>query len=121
MWNDIVDFEPVQRFAFGQVLLLGDAAHATTPNMVQGACQAIEGAAILGKTMSQHSDPVAAFRAFEQKRLKRTALIVNRSWTLGKVAQLQNPVLASLRNLAMRLVPESMNERQVRELLDVDF
>lgn len=121
LWNDIVDFEPVQQFAFGQVLLLGDAAHATTPNMGQGACQAIEGAAILGKTMSQHLDPVAAFRAFEQKRLKRTALIVNRSWTLGKIAQLQNPVLASLRNLAMRLLPDSMNERQVRELLDVDF
>jgi 2-polyprenyl-6-methoxyphenol hydroxylase-like FAD-dependent oxidoreductase len=121
LWNDIIDFPPVQRFAFDRVLLLGDAAHATTPNMGQGACQAIEGAAILGKTLAQENDVEAAFKTFEQKRLKRTALIVNRSWSLGKIAQLKNPLAVGLRNFAFRLVPDSMNERQVRALLDVDF
>ncbi|MCF8245861.1 MAG: FAD-dependent monooxygenase [Saprospiraceae bacterium] len=121
LWNDILDFSPVKNFAFDRVLLLGDAAHATTPNMGQGACQAIEGAVILGKTLAKIADPQAAFQAFEQVRLKRTALIVNRSWQLGKLAQLANPVLAALRNGVFRLVPDQMNERQVKELLDVEF
>ncbi len=121
LWNDIIDFAPVNQFAFDRVLLLGDAAHATTPNMGQGACQAIEGAAKLGKTIAQHSEITAAFKLFEQKRLKRTALIVNRSWTLGKLAQLENPILSKIRDFAFRMVPDRMNERQVRALLDVEI
>jgi 2-polyprenyl-6-methoxyphenol hydroxylase-like FAD-dependent oxidoreductase len=121
LWNDIIDFAPVKQFAFKRVLLLGDAGHATTPNMGQGACQAIEGAAILGSIMAKCPDTEAAFRDFEQVRLKRTSWIVNRSWQLGKIAQLRNPILAGLRNSLMRLVPDSVNERQVRDLLAVHF
>lgn len=121
LWNDIIDFSPVKKFAFNRVLLLGDAAHATTPNMGQGACQAIEGAVILGKTLARIADPQVAFQAFEQVRLKRTSLIVNRSWQLGKLAQMESPILAGLRNFAFRLVPDSMNERQVKELLDIAY
>jgi hypothetical protein len=40
---------------------------------------------------------------------------------LGKIAQLANPLLARLRNMLMRLVPESMNERQVKALLEVEY
>jgi len=121
IWNDIIDFPPIKRFAFDRVLLLGDAAHATTPNMGQGACQAIEGAVILGKTLAKISEPAEAFQAFERKRLKRTALIVNRSWTLGKLAQMDNPLAIGLRNFVFRMMPDSMNERQVKALLDVEF
>jgi 2-polyprenyl-6-methoxyphenol hydroxylase-like FAD-dependent oxidoreductase len=121
LWNDIIDFAPVKQFAFRRVLLLGDAAHATTPNMGQGACQAIEGAAILGKTMAAVTDPEAAFRTFEQKRLKRTALIVNRSRQLGRLGQLANPLAVRLRNMAFRMMPDAMSERQVRTLLNVEF
>lgn len=121
LWNDIIDFAPVKQFAFKRVLLLGDAGHATTPNMGQGACQAIEGAAILGSILAKATDIEAAFRDFEQVRLKRTSWVVNRSWQLGKIAQLRNPFLAGFRNSLMRLVPESVNERQVRDLLAVRF
>ncbi|MBI1225052.1 MAG: monooxygenase [Bacteroidetes bacterium] len=121
LWNDIIDFSPVKKFAFDRVLLLGDAAHATTPNMGQGACQAIEGAVILGKTLARIADPKLAFQAFEQVRMQRTTQIVNRSWQLGKLAQMANPVLASLRNFALRLAPDSMSERQVKELLEVAY
>lgn len=121
LWNDILDFSPVKKFAFNRVLLLGDAAHATTPNMGQGACQAIEGAIVLGKTLARIADPKLAFQAFEQLRLPRTAQIVNRSWALGKIAQLHNPYLAKLRNSVMRLVPQQVNEKQVKDLLAVEF
>lgn len=121
LWNDIIDLKPIPRFAFGNIVLIGDAAHATTPNMGQGACQAIEDAVILVDELALHDDPALAFAAFESRRLKRTHYIVNNSWTLGKIAQWSNPLLVSLRNSLFRLIPESANERQLKTVLEVDF
>lgn len=121
IWNDIIDLKPVNRFAFGNIVLIGDAAHATTPNLGQGACQAIEDAVILADELDKHADPAAAFAAFERRRLERTRFIVNTSWRLGKIAQVSHPWLVALRNALFRLVPESVNERQLRALLTVDF
>jgi len=91
LWNDIIDLKPISRFAFGNIVLIGDAAHATTPNMGQGACQAIEDAVVLADELAAHDNPEAAFAAFERRRIKRTHFIVNNSWHLGKVAQWSNP------------------------------
>lgn len=121
--NDIIDLKPVSRFAHGRILLLGDAAHATTPNLGQGACQAIEGAAVLldvWKKMPE-AEPESIFTAFERLRLKRTRNIVNRSWVLGQVAQWQSPLAIGLRNGLFRVIPPSVNERQLKELYKVDF
>src|SRR5699024_3885767 len=38
----IMDVKPLGQFKFSRMLLIGDAAHATTPNMGQGACMALE-------------------------------------------------------------------------------
>lgn len=119
--NDIIDLKPIENYAFGNVVLIGDAAHATTPNMGQGACQAIEDAIILADELKKNPMPEVAFRAFEQRRLKRTHYIVNNSRTLGKIAQLSNPTLAKARNTLFRMLPASMNERQMRTLYKVDF
>ncbi len=121
LWNDIIDFKPLDRFAFDSVLLLGDAAHTTTPNMGQGACQAIEGAVILGKTLQQTSDIAMGFKAFEEKRIQRTKFIVDRSYQIGKIAQLSNPLLTRARDFAFRLIPAKANERQIKKILDVRF
>lgn len=121
LWNDIIDLKPIQRFAFGNVVLIGDAAHATTPNMGQGACQAIEDAVVLADELARCTSPELAFAAFERRRLKRTHFIVNNSWQLGKIAQWSNPWLVSVRNTLFRLIPESVNERQLKNVLEVDF
>lgn len=121
IWNDIIDLRPIEKFAFGNIVLIGDAAHATTPNMGQGACQAIEDAVILADELGKNTEPSAAFAAFEKRRLKRTHFIVNNSWRLGKIAQLSRPWLVALRNALFRLVPESVNERQLKTLLETDF
>ena len=63
IWNDIIDLKPIRRFAFGDIVLIGDAAHATTPNMGQGACQAIEDAIVLADELGKHADPGARSRA----------------------------------------------------------
>jgi 2-polyprenyl-6-methoxyphenol hydroxylase-like FAD-dependent oxidoreductase len=123
LWNDIIDFEPIKRFAFDRVLLLGDAAHATTPNMGQGACQAIEDAAVLLDELEKHptDDLQAVFARFERRRIPRTTMIVNRSWQIGRIAQWEQPWWVGIRNFAMRCVPDSMNQQQLETLYRTDF
>ncbi len=121
IWNDIIDLKPIAQFAFGNILLIGDAAHATTPNLGQGACQAIEDAVILADELKKHTAPMDAFVAFEKRRLPRTHYIVNTSWTMGKMAQWSNPLLLALRNAIFQLIPESVNEKQMKRVLEVDF
>jgi FAD-dependent urate hydroxylase len=119
--HDIVDFKPIKRFAFGRIVLLGDAAHATTPNLGQGACMAIEDGVVLANCVASATSPLQAFEQFQQKRIARTTQIVNVSFTMGKIAQTENKLLARLRNTALRLTPESVARKQVRFLYDVSF
>jgi len=121
IWSDIVDLKPINQFAFDNVALIGDAAHATTPNMGQGACQAIEDAIVLADEMSKKAEISEAFKAFEKRRLERTHSIVKRSWTIGKIGQLENPILIALRNTLFRLIPESASKKQMAFLYAVDF
>jgi 2-polyprenyl-6-methoxyphenol hydroxylase-like FAD-dependent oxidoreductase len=101
--------------------LMGDAAHATTPNMGQGACMALEDAATMVNCLDDYSSVSEAFKQFEHKRIARTTKIVNTSWQLGKVAQLENPLLMSLRNTAIRLTPQSLAEKQFKFLYEISF
>lgn len=118
--GDVLDLKPINSYAYGRTLLIGDAAHATTPNLAQGACQAIEDAVVLAMCLRDEPDPEMAFREFERKRLKRTHWIVDTSWKLGKVAQLDNRLLVGLRNAAFRMMPESVHHRQFRKIEEVE-
>lgn len=121
IWSDIIDLKPLRRFAFDRIVLAGDAAHATTPNMAQGACMAIEDAAVMVNCLESYLTPEEAFRRFEAMRIQRTTRIVNDSWTLGKAAQVESPWLIALRNTAVRLTPASVAERQMKFINDVSF
>ncbi|MBV8896591.1 MAG: FAD-dependent monooxygenase [Acidobacteriaceae bacterium] len=55
--NDIIDRPPLSWWGRGPVTLLGDAAHATTPNLGQGACQALEDAIVLADCLRQQPQP----------------------------------------------------------------
>lgn len=120
IWGDIIDLKPIRQFAFGRVVLIGDAAHATTPNLGQGACLAIEDAATLANSLTRYEGE-EAFRKFETHRIKRTTGIVNQSWTVGRVAQLENPILIALRNAAVRKVPQKTIQNQLKALYNVSF
>jgi 2-polyprenyl-6-methoxyphenol hydroxylase-like FAD-dependent oxidoreductase len=121
IWGDIIDLKPLTQFAFDNIVLMGDAAHATTPNMGQGACMAIEDAVVLSNLLGTHSSFQDAFRKFERMRLARTEKIVRGSWQLGRIAQLENPILAQLRNAAIRATPSSVAEKQMKFLYEVSF
>lgn len=121
IWSDINDLAPIKQFAFHNILLLGDAAHATTPNMGQGACMAIEDAATLANCMESFVSVEEAFRQFQAKRINRTTKIVNTSWRVGRIAQWENPWLMRLRNVAIRSTPTRVAEKQIKFLQDITF
>lgn len=121
IWGDIMDLKPLDRFAFDNIVLMGDAAHATTPNMGQGACMAIEDAVVLANCIENYMTPREAFKRFEEKRIERTTRIVNTSRTMGRLAQLEHPWLVELRNALMRLTPPQVMEKQMKFLYEVSF
>ena len=63
----------------GRVVLLGDAVHATTPHLGQGAGMAIEDALVLAEELARHDDPEAAFTAYRDRRIERCRYIVESS------------------------------------------
>jgi 2-polyprenyl-6-methoxyphenol hydroxylase-like FAD-dependent oxidoreductase len=119
--NDIIDISPIKKYAFGKVVLLGDAAHATTPNLGQGACMAIEDAVVLAHCVETSDEPEVAFVKYEERRMARTTKIVNTSYQMGKVGQVKNPLLVMLRNTLIKYTPESVTDKQLRFLFDIQF
>ncbi|TIX50921.1 FAD-dependent oxidoreductase [Alteraurantiacibacter aquimixticola] len=63
----------------GRVVLLGDAVHATTPHLGQGAGMAIEDSIVLAEEIARAATPEQAFTAFRERRFERCAYIVDRS------------------------------------------
>jgi 5-methylphenazine-1-carboxylate 1-monooxygenase len=90
----MVDKDPVDRWTFGRVTLLGDAAHPMYPRGSNGAAQAILDARALADHLAERGDPLAALRAYEAARAGPTAQVVraNREtppdYLIGRVEEL---------------------------------
>lgn len=119
--HDIYDRPPLARWGEGRATLLGDAAHPMTPNLGQGACQALEDAAVLARCLAGGGDPAAALRRYEGLRADRTAAIVRLSRRIGAVGQWANPLMAGLRDRLLRAVPPQLQERQIAALVRHQF
>jgi len=104
-------------WSVGRAALLGDAAHAMTPNMGQGACMAIEDAAVLGEEVARAGDLQAAFRAYERRRRPRVDRIQRESWRFGVVAQWENALARGIRNAGLRFVPDSRTTARIEKLV----
>jgi 2-polyprenyl-6-methoxyphenol hydroxylase-like FAD-dependent oxidoreductase len=72
----MVDQDPLPRWSFGRVTLLGDAAHPMVPRGSNGAGQAILDARALTSALLENDDPVAALASYEKQRLEATTRIV---------------------------------------------
>jgi 2-polyprenyl-6-methoxyphenol hydroxylase-like FAD-dependent oxidoreductase len=114
--NPICDIKPLNQFAFNKVLLIGDAAHATTPNLGQGACQAIEDVMVLHQEIVSGKDVESAFKSFEKRRMDKAKYIINTSRKLGSIAQIENKFLISLRNIVFKLTPDFITEHQLTKI-----
>lgn len=111
-FSKISDLKPIYTWSKEGVCLIGDAAHATTPNIGQGACQAVEDAYILGELLKKY--PVdEAFAKYPEIRRKKAHDVVNTSWKIGKISHASNPVMAWLRDFIFRITPQSINLKQM--------
>jgi 2-polyprenyl-6-methoxyphenol hydroxylase-like FAD-dependent oxidoreductase len=106
--NDMYDRPPARHWSRGRVTLAGDAAHPMSPNQGQGACQALEDGVALGESIERTSSLAAAFQMYERRRVRRA----NREVTLSRQAtrgvQIENPVLCTLRDGFMSLLPRRL-------------
>lgn len=115
---EISDLKPTNTWFKGNVCLIGDAAHATTPNMGQGACQAIEDAYVLSECLNKYKI-TKAFAEYQKLRLPKAHQVVKASWIVGKMAHLSNPILIGLRNQMLRSTPSSVNRKQNEKIFQL--
>lgn len=80
------DREPIARWSFGRVTLLGDAAHPMLQYLAQGACMALEDAVTLGEALrAAGADVESAFARYERSRVTRTARVVLSAREMGRI------------------------------------
>jgi 2-polyprenyl-6-methoxyphenol hydroxylase-like FAD-dependent oxidoreductase len=82
--NDVFDLEPLPRWINGRVVLVGDAAHATTPGVGQGAAQAIEDAVVLADQLAHSRDLATALSEYEAIRRPRAEGVLRLSRRQGR-------------------------------------
>ena len=78
----MVDRDPVPRWSFGRVTLLGDAAHPMYPRGSNGSAQALIDARVLADELAAGGDPQAALQRYEAQRLAPTARVVQTNRTM---------------------------------------
>ena len=115
--NDVYYLEPLPRWSEGRVVLVGDAAHATTPGVGQGAAQAIEDAVVLADRLASGDDLNSALAEYEAIRRPRADAVLKMSRRVDKAAQLASPLGWRLRNALVRWQPERAQRRQLEPIV----
>lgn len=109
-------FNPGGAWTKGRIALVGDAAHATLPFAAQGACMAIEDAAVLSRLLAgaaaDGADIPARLAEYERLRKPRTTRLVETAATHGRIYHLRPP-LSYARDMTMRMIG---GERLVRRM-----
>ena len=116
--NDIYELQHLHKWSHGRVTLLGDAAHAMTPNLGQGACEAIEDAIALANCLKETANIRAALKNYEKRRITRATRITRLAHYIGQAVQWENPILSVPRNIIMKNLPVSTAIKQFMWLLD---
>jgi 2-polyprenyl-6-methoxyphenol hydroxylase-like FAD-dependent oxidoreductase len=115
--NDVYDLEPFSPWHSGRVVLLGDAAHATTPGIGQGAAQAIEDAVVLAECLME-DDLATTLARYEERRIPRTARVLKLSRQADRMGQLDKPLASLVRNMLVRMAPASAQQRQLGPIVN---
>jgi 2-polyprenyl-6-methoxyphenol hydroxylase-like FAD-dependent oxidoreductase len=75
-----------------RALLIGDAAHPTTPQLASGAGMAVEDALVLAEEISNHRSVEELLNAFMVRRYERCCLVVQNSLAIGRLEQSGAPI-----------------------------
>jgi 2-polyprenyl-6-methoxyphenol hydroxylase-like FAD-dependent oxidoreductase len=119
--TDISDLKPLPKWSSARIGLIGDAAHATTPNLGQGGAMAIEDALALTESFQKRGLTEEAWKHFEQNRRAKVDWTVSTSWSIGKICHVGNPLFRYFRNLALRKTPASVTQKQIQKIYSLDL
>ena len=110
--SDIYDRRPARTWSRGRVALIGDAIHPMTPDLAQGACQAILDATTLATCLAASRDTRAAIRDYQQRRWRNAAAATLMARNMGTMGQWKRHTACTTRNTLMRSIPLSLQLRQ---------
>ena len=111
--NDIYDCWPSRRWIRGSVTLVGDAIHPMTPDLGQGACQAIVDGTMLARCLAEIPDVAKALDAYRRSRTRNAAIATLFSRIWGGTGQLDGAVLCALRDTIVHAMPLALQLRQL--------
>ncbi|GHF65542.1 FAD-dependent oxidoreductase [Streptomyces mashuensis] len=109
---------PLPGYVVGRTALLGDAAHAMTSDLGQGACQALEDAVVLCAELARHDDVPAALAAYDRSRRPRAQSVVEASHRMGRTKLRDAWWQVLLRDALMALVPPRAGEAALARIGD---
>jgi len=69
----------------GRIVLLGDAAHATTPHLASGAGMAVESGIVLGEELARAASAEAGLLAYQERRYLRCQDVIDSSVAVGRL------------------------------------
>jgi 2-polyprenyl-6-methoxyphenol hydroxylase-like FAD-dependent oxidoreductase len=116
----LTDFDPIPTWHSGKVCLIGDAAHASTPYMGQGGCQAVEDGYVVAQCLHAEPTPEKAFEKLEAIRKGKAIQIVRTSRMMGRVGYLHDAA-GSLRNFIIRSTPGFIIEQQFIQVYSLKY
>lgn len=119
--HELADLKPMRQWFAGRISLLGDAAHAATPNLGQGAGQAIEDAWVMAALMDRYKNPVYAFPVFQQLRKARADYVTKLSRRIGRLSQYENRWLVGLRAQLLKTLPDALGKATFGKLFAVQL
>jgi 2-polyprenyl-6-methoxyphenol hydroxylase-like FAD-dependent oxidoreductase len=108
--------KPLPSYISGSVAVLGDAAHAMTYDIGQGACQALEDAVVLCVAIATEPDVRTALNTYDRLRRPRSQTIAEISRQVGQTTMMQQRLSVLLRNLTMWCVPRAAIRRRLIEI-----
>lgn len=117
--NDIHDRRPARTWSRGRVVLVGDAIHPMTPDLAQGACQAIVDATTLASCLAASRDTTAALRSYQRRRWRNAAATTLIARRVGAMGQWKGRTTCAVRDVLMRATPRSVQLRQLDLVVDL--
>jgi len=118
--NELADIKPYYKNWFkNNTVFIGDSIHAATPNLGQGACQAIEDAYTLGLCIKNNVDN--PFFDYQNIRVKKVEYIVKQSWKIGKMSLTTGSLQKKLLHVLLRLFPKKQYQKRFNRVIDIEY